>query len=224
MSRASDRAYNHIRNMILSGELQPGSQIREESLAELCGVSRTPVRDSLRRLEAEMFIRRNDSQRSFVADWSLDDLEDAFQLRAMLEGHAAKRAALRITRDQLARMRIQNAQLKQAISGVDPDVPRFLDHNRQFHAIILEAAASERLSSMLLQVTEQPVVLRTARQYDLENLRRSHHEHEELLNAFDNRDGDWAAAVMTAHIRRAFHAYAEAHSTDTEIGKTNLAA
>jgi DNA-binding GntR family transcriptional regulator len=224
MSRASDRAYNHIRNMILSGELQPGSQIREESLAELCGVSRTPVRDSLRRLEAEMFIRRNDSQRSFVADWSLDDLEDAFQLRAMLEGHAAKRAARRITRDQLARMRIQNAQLKQAIGGTHPDVPRFLDHNRQFHAIILEAAASERLSSMLLQVTEQPVVLRTARQYDLENLRRSHHEHEELLNAFDNRDGDWAAAVMTAHIRRAFHAYAEAHSTDTEIGKTNLAA
>ncbi|OYY70115.1 MAG: GntR family transcriptional regulator [Sphingomonadales bacterium 28-55-16] len=224
MSRASDRAYNHIRSMILSGELQPGSQIREEALAELCGVSRTPVRDSLRRLEAEMFVRRNDSQRSFVANWSLDDLEDAFQLRAMLESYAAKRAAMRITREQLARMRIHNAQLKQAVDAVHPDVPRFIDHNRQFHAIILEAAASERLTSMLAQVTEQPVVLRTARQYDLENLRRSHHEHDELLIAFENRDGEWAAAVMTAHIRRAFHAYAEAHSTDTEIGKTDLAA
>ena len=224
MSRASDRAYNHIRSMILSGELQPGSQIREEALAELCGVSRTPVRDSLRRLEAEMFVRRNDSQRSFVADWSLDDLEDAFQLRAMLEAHAAKRAAVRITRDQLKAMRVHNMQLKQAIDAVHPDVPRFLEHNRQFHLIILEAAASERLSSMLLQVTEQPVVLRTARQYDLENLRRSHHEHDELLIAFENHDGDWAAAVMTAHIRRAFHAYAEAHSTNTEIRKANLAA
>ena len=224
MSRASDRAYNHIRSMILSGELQPGSQLREEALAELCGVSRTPVRDSLRRLETEMFVRRNDSQRSFVADWSLDDLEDAFQLRAMLEAHAAKRAAIRISREQLVRMRGHNAQLKKAIDAKNPDVPRFLDSNRQFHATILEAAASERLSSMLVQVTEQPVVLRTARQYDLENLRRSHHEHEELLNAFDNSDGDWAAAVMTAHIRRAFHAYAEAHSTNTEIRKTNLAA
>ena len=77
---------------------------------------------------------------------------------------------------------------------------------------------------MLMQVIEQPVILRTARQYDLENLRRSHHEHDELLIAFDNRDGDWAAAVMTAHIRRAFHAYAEAHSADTEIRKANLAA
>ena len=224
MSRASDRAYHHIRSMILSGELQPGSQIREEALAELCGVSRTPVRDSLRRLEAEMFVRRNDSQRSFVADWSLDDLEDAFQLRCMLESHAAKRAAARITREQLLRMRMHNSQLKQAIDVAIPDVPRFLDHNRQFHAIILEAANSERLSNMLVQVTEQPVILRTARQYDLENLRRSHHEHDELLIAFENRDGDWAAAVMTAHIRRAFHAYAEAHSTDTRIGQSNLAA
>jgi DNA-binding GntR family transcriptional regulator len=224
MSRASERAYNNIRSMILSGELQPGSQIREEALAELCGVSRTPVRDSLRRLEAEMFIRRNDSQRSFVADWSLDDLEDAFQLRAMLEAHAAKRAASRITREQLGQLRFHNAQLKQAIDMPNPDVPKFLDHNRHFHAIILAAAASERLTNMLAQVTEQPVVLRTARHYDLENLRRSHHDHDELLIAFDKRDGEWAAAVMTGHIRRAFHAYAEAHSTNTEIRKSNLAA
>jgi DNA-binding GntR family transcriptional regulator len=224
MSRASDRAYSHIRSMILSGELQPGLQIREEALAELCGVSRTPVRDALRRLEAELFIRRNESQRSFVADWSLDDLEEAFQLRAMLEAYAAKRAATRISWDQLARLRGHNDAIKQAIGASKPDIPRFLDHNRHFHTIILEASGSERLSGMLTQVTEQPVVLRTAQQYDLENLRRSHHEHEELVMAFDNRDGEWAAAVMTAHIRRAFHAYAEAHSGNTENVRADEAA
>jgi DNA-binding GntR family transcriptional regulator len=224
MSRASDRAYINIRSMILSGELQPGLQIREEALAELCGVSRTPVRDALRRLEAELFIRRNESQRSFVADWSLDDLEEAFQLRAMLEAYAAKRAATRISWDQLVRLRGHNDAIKQAIGASKPDIARFLDHNRHFHAIILEASGSERLSGMLTQVTEQPVVLRTAQQYDLENLRRSHHEHEELVMAFDNRDGEWAAAVMTAHIRRAFHAYAEAHSGNTENVRADEAA
>ena len=224
MSRASDRAYSHIRNMILSGELQPGLQIREEALAELCGVSRTPVRDALRRLEAELFIRRNESQRSFVADWSLDDLEEAFQLRAMLEAYAAKRAAMRISWDQMARLRSHNNAIKQAIGAGKPDISRFLDHNRHFHTIILEASGSERLSGMLAQVTEQPVVLRTARQYDLENLRRSHHEHEELVMAFDNRDGEWAGAVMTAHIRRAFHAYAEAHSSNTKTSQADEAA
>jgi DNA-binding GntR family transcriptional regulator len=224
MSRASDRAYSQIRSMILSGELQPGLQIREEALAELCGVSRTPVRDALRRLEAELFIRRNESQRSFVADWSLDDLEEAFQLRAMLEAYAAKRAATRISWDQLARLRSHNVAIKQAIGGPKPDIPKFLDHNRHFHTIILEASGSERLSGMLAQVTEQPVVLRTARQYDLENLQRSHHEHEELVMAFDNRDGEWAAAVMTAHIRRAFHAYAEAHSGNAKNDRADKAA
>lgn len=224
MSRASDRAYSHIRSMILSGELQPGLQIREEALAELCGVSRTPVRDALRRLEAELFIRRNESQRSFVADWSLDDLEEAFQLRAMLEAYAAKRAATRISWDQLARLRGHNDAIEQAISAAEPDISKFLDHNRHFHAIILEASGSERLAGMLAQVTEQPVVLRTARQYDLENLRRSHHEHEELVMAFDNRDGEWAAALMTAHIRRAFHAYADAHSGNMKNDRTDEAA
>jgi DNA-binding GntR family transcriptional regulator len=224
MSRASDRAYSHIRSMILSGELQPGVQIREEALAELCGVSRTPVRDALRRLEAELFIRRNESQRSFVADWSLDDLEEAFQLRAMLESHAARRAAGRISWDQLARLRMHNDCIKQAITTDIPDVPKFLDHNRHFHMIILEAAASDRLTGMLAQVIEQPVVLRTALQYDLENLMRSHHEHDELLAAFGHRDGDWAAAVMTGHIRRAFHAYAEAHKKGADQPLNEVAA
>ena len=216
MSKASDRAYAQIRNMILSGALPPGEQIREEQLAERCGVSRTPVRDALRRLEAELFIRRSESQRSFVADWSLGDVEEAFALRTMLEAHAAKRAAERISWDQLERLKLANAAIRRAIDCAVPDVPTFLDQNRQFHAIVLEAAASPRLSAMLSQVVEQPVVLRTALHYDRANLARSLHEHEELVIAFDRRDGDWAEAIMTGHIRRAFHAYADAHAVQRD--------
>ena len=224
MSRASDRAYGQIRNMILSGELSPGTQIREEQLAESCGVSRTPVRDALRRLDAEQFIRRSDTKRNFVADWSMDDVEDAFQLRAMLEAHAAKRAATRISWDQLERLKWQNKAILKSIAGDTVDVPSFLEHNRVFHAVILEAADSERLSTMLAQVIEQPVVLRTALQYDRKNLQRSWHEHEELLAAFTHHDADWASAVMTSHIRRAFHAYAEAHKHGADKTNNGLAA
>ena len=224
MSRASDRAYGQIRNMILSGELSPGTQIREEQLAESCGVSRTPVRDALRRLEAEQFIRRSDTQRSFVADWSIGDIEDAFQLRAMLEAHAASRAATRVSWDQLERLKSQNIAILRSIAEDTVDVPSFLEHNRAFHAVILEAADSERLSTMLAQVTEQPVVLRTALQYDRKNLQRSWHEHEELLAAFTYRDADWASAVMTSHIRRAFHAYAEAHKHGADYKHNHIAA
>ena len=224
MSKASERAYALIRSLILSGELSPGTQIREEALAERCGVSRTPVRDALRRLEADQFIRRSDTQRSFVADWSLDDVEDAFKLRAMLEAHAASRAATRISWDQLERLRGHNKAILRSMSGEVADVPSFLEHNREFHRVIVEAAGSERLAAMLAQVTEQPVVLRTALHYDRDNLQRSWHEHEELLAAFVHRDADWAAAVMTGHIRRAFHAYAEAHQRGTGQAQDPMAA
>lgn len=211
MSKASDRAYAQIRSMILSGELPAGAQLGEIQLAESCGVSRTPIRDALRRLEAEAFVRRTESQRSFVADWSLDDVEDAFELRGMLEAHAAERAATRLKPAELEALRQWNERLDQAISVRHPDIAAFLEANRQFHAIITEAAASPRLSTMLAGVTEQPVVLRTARNYDIDNLRRSWREHDELLAAFSHADGAWAHAVMIGHIRRAFHSYAEAH-------------
>ncbi len=211
MSRASDKAYDLIRNMILSGELASGVQVREEQLAESCGVSRTPIRDALKRLEAELFIRRNSAQRSFVADWSLDEVEEAFDLRIMLECHAVRRASTRIVVAQLDRLRALNFGLLGAIEGIAPDVNTFLECNRQFHAIILEAAGSERLTNMLSRIIEQPVVWRTAHNYDRDNLMMSYREHEELLKAFDLKDGGWAEAVMSAHIRRAFHTYADAH-------------
>lgn len=214
MSRASDRAYSQIKRMILRAELVPGEQIREKQLAEVCGVSRTPVRDALRRLEAESLISRNESQRSFVAEWSLEDIAEAFQLRAMLEGRAAKRAAMRITADQVRALRACNRRIEAAISGDTPDIGPFLEYNRIFHATIMEAAASVRLTTILSSIVEQPVVLRTAQQYDRENLLRSHNEHQELVAAFERRDGDWAESIMAAHIHRAFHAYADVHQRE----------
>ena len=220
MSRASDRAYQEIRSRIVTGALPPGSQLKEEELAEVCGVSRTPVRDALRRLEAEMFIRRSDSQRSFVAEWSVSDVDEMFTLRGMLEGYAAARAALRADDNQIEELRRHNEAIDIAInSRRHPDVKAFLDHNRQFHALILEAAGSERLTAMLARLIEQPIVLRTALLYDRAQLTRSYSEHTELLAAFERRDANWAQAVMTGHIRRAFHAYSDTYlrSVDQDV-------
>lgn len=198
--------------MILAGELPPGAQLSEEALALRCEVSRTPVRDALRRLESDLLIRRSESQRSFVADWSDDDIEDAFELRAMLEAQAARRAATRIAPAQLEALRHHNRLIGAAIAGERPDIPAFLDNNRAFHEIILTAAGSSRLASLLTRLIEQPVVWRTAQNYDRENLQRSHHEHEELIAAFARGDAAWAASIMTGHIRRAFHAYLDAYT------------
>jgi DNA-binding GntR family transcriptional regulator len=210
MSKASERAYAEIRGLILSGDVLPGSALTEEALADICGVSRTPVREALRRLEAELYVVRSDSQRLFVADWNAEDLAEMFTLRAMLEAHAAARAAGRISADALDALRTSNARITAAVAADVPDVATFLTENRRFHEIIIAAAGSPRLATMLAALVEQPVVRRTAARYDRAELARSAHEHGELVQAFAARDAQWAQAVMTGHIRRAFHAFSAA--------------
>jgi YD repeat-containing protein len=223
MSRASDRAYEMIRDMILAGDLPSGSKIGEEALAEQCGVSRTPIREALGRLEAELLIRRTDTQRSFVADWSLEDVEDSFELRALLESRAARRAAERITWDQLARLKAHHEAIGRAIAEETPDTQQFVEHNHLFHRVIMEASASAQLTTMLTRIVEQPIVRRTARNYTYDDLKRSQQQHGELIAAFEQRDPAWAEAVMISHIRRAFHAYANAH-VHQRIGDASQAA
>jgi DNA-binding GntR family transcriptional regulator len=210
VSKASERAYAEIRGLILSGDAPPGTQLTEAQLADICGVSRTPVREALRRLETELYLIRSDSQRIFVADWNSDDLAEMFTLRAMLEAHAAGRAATRIDGAALDHLRAANDRIAAAAAADTPDVATFLSENRCFHDIVIAAAGSPRLAAMLAAIVEQPVVRRTAARYSRTELARSIHEHGELIQAFATRDADWARAVMTGHIRRAFHAFSAA--------------
>ncbi len=210
MSRASNTAYEAIRSHVLSGATAPGEQLTEEQLAEIAGVSRTPVRDAVRRLESELLLVRSESKRIFVADWSRDDIDEMFTLREMLEGHAAERAATRITAEQLRELETVNAELHAAVAGDAPNIEAFLDANRSFHEVITEASHSPRLAQVLALLVEAPVVLRTARSYSIEDLRQSARDHDELIAAFKACDGSWARAVMASHLRRAFHTFADA--------------
>lgn len=210
MSRASEQAYAKIRAYLLSGAVRAGEQLTEVQLAQITGVSRTPVRDAVRRLEDELLLVRSDTKRLFVADWSRDDIEEMFTLRQMLECHAAERAAKRLSRVKIAALEALNRDLKAAIEQTPPDVTRFLDANRAFHEVLVEAADSPRLGQLLAKLIEAPVVLRTARTYSQDDLRQSARDHDELIAAFAARDPDWARAVMGSHLRRAFHTFARA--------------
>jgi DNA-binding GntR family transcriptional regulator len=195
---------------VLSGAARAGEQLTEDQLAQIAGVSRTPVREAVRRLEDELLLVRSDTKRLFVADWSRDDIEEMFALRQMLECHAAERAAQRINRAQIAALEAINRTLKDAIELPAPDVARFLEANRGFHEVIVDAAHSPRLGQMLAKLVEAPVVLRTARTYSPDDLRQSARDHDELIASFAARDPDWARAVMGSHLRRAFHTFAKA--------------
>ncbi len=208
MSKASAKAYQDIRARILSGEFAPGEHLKEEELAEICGVSRTPIRDALRSLAADLYVTVIPNHGTFVNDWSMVDIEDIFTLRAMLEGYAVRRAAERVKAEQIATMESCCAEIDAVLANkAKLDINRFLSANRSLHQTMTEAACSDRLGLMLSRLVEQPVVVRTAISYDRSDLERSNGHHWEIIEALKAGDGKWAEAVMTAHILSALETY-----------------
>jgi DNA-binding GntR family transcriptional regulator len=206
MSRSSDAAYALIKAKILSGELAANTQLTERELAEICGTSRTPIRDALRRLEAETLIRRTGTARCFIQDWNADKVEEIYSLRALVESHAALRAASRITDQQIDELRHWNQAIGRASAAPgEPDPAIFAAANRAFHGVVLAAAGSERLMAMRGLLFEPAIAPLQERRIDRARLGRSLSDHEELIDALSRRDAEGARALMEAHIRHAFY-------------------
>jgi len=203
---AVDRAYEKIRAGILDGVLAPGSRLKEKTLVEYCGVSRTPVRDALRRLAAEDFVLIQPNQGAQVRSWDKEDLDDLFSLRALLEGYAARRAAKRITDEGLKSLAVVVGQMSDILEADLPQeekMSEFLRLNRAVHEPIWEASGSKRLISVLSNLVEQALVVHTVRHFTMDRIATSHRHHEDLLEALTARDEAWAESVMTNHIHAA---------------------
>ncbi|MDZ7668724.1 MAG: GntR family transcriptional regulator [Gammaproteobacteria bacterium] len=211
MSNATERAYETIRNAILEGTFPPTARLKETELVAYCRVSRTPVREALRRLAAEDFVVIQRNQGARVKSWSAEDLDELFSLRALLEGHAAARAASRISQPELAGIAGSVQEMSKVLGrsmSQKNKTTEFLRLNSKLHEAIWLASGSERLVSMLRQLVEQALTAHTAAQFSLERVAQSHHHHEELLQALSAGDPAWAEAVMRNHIHAARHALA----------------
>ena len=211
VSTAGGKAYELIRGAILSGEFSPGRRLKEEELTTLCEVSRTPVREALRRLALEGLVMVTPNAGAQVSDTSPGELAEVYALRAMIEGHAAERAATRIDAGALARLR-ELAGGMEALLGLAPEPfsQAFAAANAEFHRVILDMAMSPRLSAMSALVIELPLTRRTLALYSQEDLIRSMGHHRELVDALEARDGAWAASVMKSHIHAAHQALVRA--------------
>jgi DNA-binding GntR family transcriptional regulator len=208
VSKASQKAYQTIRALILSGEFAPGMHLKEEELAEKCEVSRTPIRDALRALAADDYVRVKPNHGTFVSSWSDDDIDEIFKLRAILEGVAAARAAAKASEQQIAGLKAEFVAIEGLLKNSKSfDYEQFLAANRRFHEIIASAANSQRLTTMIARLVEQPVVARTALSYRISDLKRSNAHHGEIIAAITAADQQWAEAVMQSHILSAHQAY-----------------
>jgi len=194
---ASVAATELIRNAIVEGRLEPGRRLKEEELARELGISRTPVREALLVLQAEDLVTATPNRGAVVRSHDAAELDDLYELRSLLEGHAARRAAERATPDQIEALR-QSCERFAAIAH--DDVAGLVRENLVFHDAILEYAGSARLASMVGKVIKLPLVYNSYRWYSPEQTRISTEAHRRIVSAFAAGDAAAAEQLMRDHV------------------------
>lgn len=205
MQKGKDRAYTVLRQRILRGHYEPGTQLKEEPLAGEFGISRTPLRSALRRLVEDGLATADAGQGIRVAEWSEPDIEETFQLRMLLEPYAASLAAVRGGGALAGELRASNEAMADAIRIGGPEsVARIQDANRSFHRALLAHCGSPRLRAMLETMIDMPIIVRSFDLYTAHDLEQSRHQHDDLVLAVEARDGELARQVMQMHMRTSY--------------------
>jgi DNA-binding GntR family transcriptional regulator len=186
-----------IREAIVEGRLAPGQRLKEQELARNLGISRTPVRQALRLLQTEGLVDVVPNRGAVVRSHHAADLEDLYQLRALLEGYAARRAAANMSEASIAGLWASCQRFEML---ADAHVKDLVMENLFFHTSILKAAGSARLSSMVRMTIELPLVYKSYIWYSPNQKRLSAHYHRQITRALEARDGARAELVMKEHV------------------------
>lgn len=198
-ARLSDAVYETLLEAILSGRLQSGTVVSEVKLAQQLDVSRTPVHDALRQLAKDGLVEQRANRRAAIATFSHEDIYDIFEMRKLLEGEAARRAADLIDRQTLANLRAFAELL--AADLTRPDwVDRWTDFDEQFHDAIAKASGSRRLWQ---DIVRYRLLHRGFNKLTttVEVLQQALAEHGRILDSLEARDPNQARAAMVAHIQ-----------------------
>ena len=194
-----DQVHAALRSQILTGELERGSRLPQETLAAEFGVSRTPLREALRRLAAEGLVTLQPNYGATVAQLDFGDMRDAWTARLVIEPPAARLAAEREPAVDLDRMRAAVAAQR---ASADP--ARSLDANREFHLALVAASGNPHLEHFaeLLWVARISVAIYTAQAAQVGGTAAWSDEHDGILAAMRAGDGDAAERLTREHIER----------------------
>lgn len=182
-----------IRNAIVNGQLAAGTRVAEPDLADKFGISRTPIREAFRQLESEGFITVIPRKGAVVASLSPKDVADFYDLKAVLEGYAARTAAKKLTPKDIDRMESVNRQMETA--AAKKDVRRVLSLHNEFHDIFVKSCGNEKLHSIVqnLVMQFQRFRLILAMPGRVEGIIE---QHREIIDAFRKQDSDLAESLV----------------------------
>jgi DNA-binding GntR family transcriptional regulator len=198
LSSLTREAYQRLRNLIVTLQLQPGAPINDASLMEELGLGRTPIREALQRLACEGLVVLRPRRGAFVASLSLTDLQQIFEMRLVIEGQAAAMAAARATAADLAAMAGTLEPLDRA--ETNGDTQSFIDIDRTFHRALARAAHNKFLEYTLGRMYNLNLRLWYLALDKIGPMREAIEQHRRVLDGVTRHDGPAAEAAIRAHI------------------------
>ncbi|ODM27192.1 GntR family transcriptional regulator [Acetivibrio mesophilus] len=192
--------FNTLREAIIAGELKPGERLMEVKLAEKMGVSRTPVREAIRKLELEGLVEMLPRKGAHVAELSAKDIMDVLEVRASLDGLATALAAERITDGEIKELEHIQSQFL-AYANKD-NLQGSIKKDVEFHELIYRASRNERLIQISSNLREQIQRFRVIYLKDYSNPKELIKEHQYILEAISTRDKTAAQEYAQKHINQ----------------------
>jgi DNA-binding GntR family transcriptional regulator len=187
-----------IRAAILNGAYEPGDELREVTLAEELGLSRTPIREALLALQAAGLVEATRGRTARVRERTLDELMDAYELRAEVEAYTARRAAQHVSAEELAAMWASCDRF--GVQAEGDDMRMLVHENLVFHDLVHHASRNRRAPEIIRGLVEMPLVYASYEMYSLEKRRLTTSRHCAITRALEGGDGDLAASLMRGHI------------------------
>jgi DNA-binding GntR family transcriptional regulator len=194
-----EQVYRHIRSAIQSGELKPGERLREADLAEAVGLSRTPVREALARLQSEGLIMHDATRGIVVSELDYSMVTELYFMREVLEGTAARLTAQHASEVEISILE----DLCKQYEAAQGDPAQLAASNNRFHETLYRCSHNRYLVNMLTVLHNALSLLGGTTLTESERVNETLTEHKQVVDAIRNRDADGAEAALRGHIRAA---------------------
>jgi len=194
----NQKVYRILKAEIIEGSLKPGTKLLENNIAKQLGISRTPIREALRELAAEGFVKMNPNQGVVVSNASVEDVQEVLQIRGVLEGLAARLATKMINEEEIKEL--EKYQKRMEYYTNKDDVLAFSEMDTEFHELILNICGNNRLIQIRKNLSDQ------AHRYQIRSLsvpgrlKYSLKEHQGVVEALKRKDAEQADRLSQKHI------------------------
>lgn len=197
-AQSKEKIYQSLRADIISHRLRPGQAIREDELAERFGISRTPVREMLRRLEHEDLVKVIPNRGVFVSELTAEDIVEVLEIRMALETAAARAAAAKLTEEQKKELKEIKIQLDSAVKLQDSVIS--FEADTRLHGLILQAAGNKRAHRIINNLMGQIHRIRFISGHKPGRINTTVNEHKEIVQALLDMNPEKAEEAMRKHL------------------------